>query len=1681
MHARKVFLFLAIIFSMLSGAFAQEDKIARSVSWLEGQQNADGSWSQGSRQLVDTVEVFKAFSSLNQGVTALNKALNYIAGVPETDNDKLARKLLALKGSTATVTGQLSKLASLQNADGGWGLGEKKQSSITDTILVLDALASAQNIDSQIFARGRDYLIGQQKSDGSWGAEEENAPSDVCRTSQLLCTLTAIRQAGFSSSSLEQAISKAQSFIEGKYSSGSYGNLVDTALAYLALAKLKQPAELQNTLANLTSSQAANGSWENNVYTTAVVLQALGAIQPPEEPDLPDLEVTESAISFLPEAPFAGNQVTLKAIVFNKGEIAAENVTVEFFNRDPRVGGTAIGAVQTISSIPADGSAQVQTAFDTAGLIGVQQIVVFVDRVNQIRESSEANNASAKLLTVGGVPDLKIATEDIQFSKQSPQAFEVINIVATVKNIGNTAAENVTIRFLDNNAVVTEMFLGTLGAGQQSTATLSTGLTEGQHNITVKVDPEKLVTGELITSNNEATASITAGSIPPGPPDLKIESVTFNPAAPLENQAAQIKITVSNSGGQAVTTPFQVQIKDGAAVLNTFDISSLASGQQAVLNLNTTLAAGSHAFTVTADPANVVAESDESNNSALRNLTVQSGATPVDLQISSFAVNPSTANAGDPVRISGIVHNSGTTSAGNVVVRLFDNNSPLGNDIVLKSIAGGENAVFQVTSAFAVAGSHIIKAAADPSNLITEGNENDNEATASLTVNEKPAPDLQVASITFSNNSPQAGETVRIAVKISNTGTSDSGACKLLITKGYPFISGSVAIAELDVPALARNTDAAVEAAYVPATAGTHEIYALIDSRQSVAELSETNNSLLKLLTAGGAPDLVVTADDIVFSNAAPRAFEAFNIIVTVRNTGTGNAENIPVQFWDNGEKIAEMILIGVAAGKNGKATLNTSLPAGTHSLTVKVDPAHSVAREVNVGNNEASKALAVAAPALSPADLKILSIALSPPVPLAGENVEIKVTVINQGGETAGNFNVEIKADDVLLNTFSGVSLAGGQQAVLTFSTNFTAGNHAITVNADAGNAVAESDEANNSGTTNLAVASGSTPADVQITGVSIPPDLSAGETAQMTVTVKNAGTTAAGNVVIKLYDNNIQIGNDIIIAELSGGQSTVIQFSYAFISGGQHTVKAVADPGNLVAESDEANNEAASTATLNASPLPDLVVTTSGIAASNSSPVPGETVNLNITVSNAGSQASGPFNVLVTQGNPFEPGAIFITELPVGGLAGNSSAALSARYVASAGTQNIYVLADSGQAVTEAGESNNLAGLTLSAADCPDLTADANYITFSHTDLSTGTTVSVKAMISNVGKAMSGNCMVSLVDEEQASNNKIVIGQLPVPKLQPGESYEINGVWVPRPGGHKIYLAIDTNGIVAESNENNNVVSKEVTFGGAQPAVIRIFNVTNPGNRFEASEFKAYEKVEIGVTHYWGSNVVVYVYVQDDNKNIYMPAIVNGSRIWFTTNYPPGRYDVKINILSQIPVNVYDSSLNMTFLQGNILEQKFESIYIKESHSSQVVDLKCNPKFTFKGETVSVNISADIKNESNTASNFELKASLKTPDNTLIDSTTTACSLNVDEKQKVVSLPAFSHMFNIVGDHSIELEVYHAGTRIAQKTAKFSVLEDVHVRVKRTITPQKITPDGDKKVKVNIEIEGMDHAQLQ
>ena len=408
-----------------------------------------------------------------------------------------------------------------------------------------------------------------------------------------------------------------------------------------------------------------------------------------------------------------------------------------------------------------------------------------------------------------------------------------------------------------------------------------------------------------------------------------------------------------------------------------------------------------------------------------------------------------------------------------------------------------------------------------------------------------------------------------------------------------------------------------------------------------------------------------------------------------------------------------------------------------------------------------------------------------------------------------------------------------------------------------------------------------------------------------------------------------------------------------------------------------------------------------------------------------------------------------------------------------------NLYFFVDSNDDITESNEDNNLIQTSIDVKPLPDLMVSASGITFSHTDISQGSTVNVKILVNNVGTIASTATKLIVYRGLFDAADKILLGTLDVPALEPGAGFEGNVLWNPIPGEQKISVLVDPENVIEEADENNNKATKDVIINGAQASIIRLYTVPATGTeRQEVYSFTAYQDMEIDLQQHWGNNCKIYLFIEDNKGGIYsVTATSDGKFFWNTGNAAPGEYKVNLTILSE--ETTWQDFQGVTTEIGILLEEQFINFKITEGSNTQITKISSEPSFSFTGKTEILKPRIELLNYSNVEQSLTAILRLKSPKGEVLKTSLSEFTLKGDEVRKAVPLETVEYTFTPSGTYLIEIDIQKNGQSIATKTLDFPVLENVSINVKRMVVPNQITPTGNRRVKVIIELDGQENKQ--
>ncbi|WP_400193489.1 CARDB domain-containing protein [Hymenobacter sp. B81] len=833
-----------------------------------------------------------------------------------------------------------------------------------------------------------------------------------------------------------------------------------------------------------------------------------------------------------------------------------------------------------------------------------------------------------------------------------------------------------------------------------------------------------------------------------------------------------------------------------------------------------------------------------------------------DLTVQAAAVQPTSVTAGSQVTVSSTVMNMGAlASSSNLGYYLSTNQTLEPTDQLLGSSFGGSLATggssprtsLVTVPAGTAVGTYYILFVADYQGQVSESNEQNNVAAAVFSVT-SPSVDLTILQPNVSTTTPVAGTFLNLSCNILNQGNTVAASSSVgyYLSTNSTLDAGDQLLASSFGSSLGPGFPSSRFAgATLPAstTPGTYYLLFVADYQSQVAETNEQNNvASLVLTVVTPSVDLLVQAPSV--NPTAVPAGALVNADYTYVNQGTTQASSSGVGFFLSTNQTLDASDVAMnqypgpslPAGQPQVRWASFTVPGGTapgnYFVLFMADPQQLVA-ETNEQNNVVATPLTVLAPSV---DLLVQQEQLGTSTATAGAIVPAYAYILNQGTTVAASSsmgyylstNSTLDAGDQLLTSVFGSSLGAGQSSYrgtsLQIPGGTASGNYFVLFVADHQNQVSETNEQNNVRSLPLTIAPASVDLLVQQPVIN-PTATAAGSLVNTTYTYLNQGTTAGATSGIGYYlsTNQTLDASDVAMDQYPGPsipagavQARSAPFTVpAGTAPGNYFVLFMADPQQLVAETNELNNVTSTPITILPSGT-DLVVQQEQLAASSASP--GSALGASAYVFNQGNQAasSSALGYYLSTNQTLDSNDQLIGSAFGGFLPGGQSGFRGATLQIPAGTApgNYFVLfvADFQGQVSELNETNNVRSLPLTIAPAsvdlllqfpsvnPTAVPAGAMVNTSYTYVNQGTTT---ASSSGIGFYLSTNQTLDASDVamNQYSGSPLAAGA----SQQRGASFTVPlGT---APGSYYALFVADAQQLVAETNELNNVVAVPLT----------------------------------------------------------------------------------------------------------------------------------------------------------------------------------------------------------------------------------------------------------------------------
>lgn len=443
-----------------------------------------------------------------------------------------------------------------------------------------------------------------------------------------------------------------------------------------------------------------------------------------------------------------------------------------------------------------------------------------------------------------------------------------LQITDTTRNQGTgPSAASQTTYYLSTNftleagdPVIGQRNVPALAANAASTATISLVLPDplesGNYYLYAKADGGNTIT-ETNEINNTRLASLAVG------PDLVVTAFS-GPALAAAGATVVVSDTTVNQGGgsaQSTVTRFYISssiIFDSSArqLQQARNVGPLAIGASSSgttsLTIPSDLVAGAYYLFAQADGNGALPEPNELNNARPTNIRI--GA---DLTLTSLLA-PARVASGATIVVTDTTTNSGAGTAGASVTAFYLSSNLIldGNDTRLNAVrqipalAAGQSSSGSTTLTLPdrPAGAWYVLANADDGLAVPEGLETNNVRFAGLQI----GPDLIFASVA-APSSAAAGSVITITDTIRNIGAEDAGPSRVRF-----YFSTNFALDASDIelngsrlaPVLAPNmSNTGSTTLTLPGgVSGTFYIIIVADADQSVAESTESNNTVTRFI-----------------------------------------------------------------------------------------------------------------------------------------------------------------------------------------------------------------------------------------------------------------------------------------------------------------------------------------------------------------------------------------------------------------------------------------------------------------------------------------------------------------------------------------------------------------------------------------------------------------------------------------------------------------------------------------------------------------------------------------------------------------------------------------------------------------------------------------------------------------
>lgn len=716
--------------SLDTDSLARRFEIRRSEQEREGdlnalldRRNADGGW--GVREgyqsdVMDTALVLRA-TAPHLGGEVKSAAVNYLleqqgqdggwptveASASQVTVTALAMDALREAGiGGEPVLNAVEFLKARQLPDGGFG---SSTGTVHDTAHVIVSLLRAGYLQEIDVAGAAAYLSGQQSTAGDWNGSVYSTALAV----------SALQSANFANWLIDDVLADPESPRDGErvkltvtvandgqeatdatilrvYEGGTVdpANLISDDLRVPSIPP-RNAVSVDYYWDSIDKSGTAEFTFAVDPDEAVVERSELDnirsfAIDVREAPEGVDLELNDGAVSVTPAAPYyLPSDLSVSLSIRNAGTEPAEGALVRLFRIEDGAEPVVVG--EKVVSIPARQTSVVNFV-DRLETTGTTLYQAVADPDSAIEEADETNNTGTASVTPRDTIDFVVNDSSVSMQPLTAFVNEDAQFTVVIRNQGSLPAPPSTVRYslvsegqeqvLRTNNIV-------LDAAESVVQTLDWRVdSAGPKQLIVEMDPDQTVS-ETDESNNRFAFQFDAQVLQGTNLGVSFSDITASPQPLLEGYGATLSAEIKNNGTETVNGVvvqfFNGNPEDGGTEIGTTTIGTIDAAERVTASVvwNQVPDSSEKLIYVGVDPADAIAEFDETDNLAFQRFHVQALPDFV-LGEGSLKVTPAFPKQGQSAEIRVDFNNAGTQAGEDVVVNLYEGD-PLTGGVLIGS------------------------------------------------------------------------------------------------------------------------------------------------------------------------------------------------------------------------------------------------------------------------------------------------------------------------------------------------------------------------------------------------------------------------------------------------------------------------------------------------------------------------------------------------------------------------------------------------------------------------------------------------------------------------------------------------------------------------------------------------------------------------------------------------------------------------------------------------------------------------------------------------------------------------------------------------------------------------------------------------------------------------------------